>query len=83
MKFVGHILRLDEDTPVRRAPSECYTNNKFKQGRPKTTWIRSVYNDFRSELGSNKLDIDFLNSLANLAKDRKQFNNVVKSLMEQ
>ena len=48
LKFAGHILRLDRETPIREALTKCLTDNKFKQGRPKTTWIRTIYNDFNS-----------------------------------
>ena len=82
MKFIGHILRLDSETPIRKALRKCFTNNKFKQGRPKTTWIRMIYNDFSRILGSNRLDIDFLTKLTDVAKDREKFDNTVKSLME-
>ena len=83
LKFVGHILRLDNETPIKKAIIECVTEYKLKQGRPKTTWIRTIYNDFNKIIGSNHLNIDFINKLTEITKDKEKFNNIVKSLMEQ
>ena len=83
LNFVGHIFRLDVETPVRKAINECFVGYKSKRGRPKTTWLKTIFNDFKNITESNKLDIQFIEKLAEISADRKTFNGIVKRLMGQ
>ena len=47
MKFLGHVMRLDENTPVRRAIDEAFKINKNKVGRPYHTWLHTIQNDLK------------------------------------
>ena len=43
--FLGHILRLHHDAPVKQALRECFKPVKNKVGRPTTTWLQTIKND--------------------------------------
>ena len=46
LNLLGHIMRLSEETPVRRAINENFNNNnKNKVGRPKHTWLHTIRED--------------------------------------
>ena len=40
--FLGHILRLHTDVPVKQALREYFKAKKNKRGRPPTTWIGTI-----------------------------------------
>ena len=45
LNFLGHIMRLNNNTPVRRALKEATTPTKGKIGRPNHTWIKTITED--------------------------------------
>ena len=44
-RLLGHICRLDPNTPARQALDECLKENTRKIGRPKLTWIDQIKRD--------------------------------------
>ena len=45
LNFLGHIMRLDTNTPVRIALKEALLPVVNKRGRPKFTWLKTVFDD--------------------------------------
>ena len=45
LNWLGHLMRLDERTPVRKALLESLSNVKRKVGRPQLTWIKVIEKD--------------------------------------
>ena len=54
LNWLGHLMRLDEGTPVRKALLESLTDVKRKVGRPQLTWTKAIEKD----LASIGIDID-------------------------
>ena len=80
LKFIGHILRLNYQTPARKAITECFSEYKLKRGRPKTTWVRTIHNDFKDIINYNT-NTEFLRKLTEIAEDRNRYNLTIKRLM--
>ena len=47
LNWIGHFLRLSENTPARRAFYEALQPEKRKRGKPKTTWLKTIEKDLR------------------------------------
>ena len=45
MRWLGHILRMSDDTPVRKALEYAQQPFKKPRGKPKSTWISIMINE--------------------------------------
>ena len=72
--WFGHVNRLHEDTPARRALRYALQDYKRKRGRPKLTWLKLVENQLR--------DVGDINELITLAQDRGQWDDIVKNWLQ-
>ena len=59
ISWFGHLLRLDENTPAKKALKEFCKETQTPRGRPKTTWLQTVINDIK-ELSEIKVINDKL-----------------------
>ncbi len=75
LKWLGHLMRLPEESPTRLALEEALRIVKRPQGRPKTTWI-SMMNGELKKINS-KLYIGSLH-LAEETNNRKRWNCLIK-----
>ena len=77
-------MRLDETTPVRIALEEAIKPTVNKRGRPKVTWLKTIYEDLR--LGGVELKLNSTEStievLKDITKDRKLWKHFIKGLMQ-
>ena len=48
LKWIGHLMRLDEDTPARLALEEFHRKVKKPRGKQKTTWVKCANEDLNS-----------------------------------
>ena len=86
LTWVGHLARLNDNTPARVALREYLKDIPKPVGRPKLTWARLVYNNFQQYSG---LDLNynseksFFNDLFPICADRKKWRNIVKHIMLQ
>ena len=82
LNWLGHMMRLPQDTPARLALDEHLRPTHNKRGRPKTTWIRTIKND----LNIINLNLDdrkeTINTLENITKDRKNWKKMIKALIQ-
>ena len=93
--WLGHLLRLDPQTPARRALCEAIKVVKKPEGRPKSTWVsmirKSISDNYKinvdsgvnfswSDLDITKPDVTFFSELEKLAVDRKIWSQLVRSI---
>ena len=85
LNWLGHLMRLDERTPVRRSLEESLTDVRRKIGRPCLTWIKVVEKDLESvdiNLDLNKsTPSETLRKLVNLTADRNKWRKKVRDIM--
>ena len=83
LSWLGHLLRLNEDTPARIALKEVVKKHPRKVGRSKTTWIDTIKNDLKSgDLKLNFMDNSKMsNDLVCLCENRNMWRNEVKRMM--
>ena len=76
LKWTGHLLRLDDDTPAKRA-LKSYIQPAIKpRGRSKFTWITTV----QKELDEIDSGINFNDqSTYHIANDRKNWRRITKT----
>lgn len=70
LRFLGHILRLPEETPVRSAWRESLRPHRRPRGAPKLTWQRQISSDLK------KRGVQLQDALS-LAKDRGSWRSSV------
>ena len=85
LNWLGHLMRLDEDTPVRRSLQESLTDVRRKIGRPSLTWIKVIEKDLvlvnvNIELNRSTPG-EVLRKLVGLTEDRKKWRRMVKDIM--
>ena len=74
LNWLGHLLRLSDETPAKQALIEFLRKSKRPPGKPKTTWLSQIKQEL-SPLGIDPYD---LNHVTNLAKDRKAWRATVQ-----
>ena len=83
--WLGHLMRLEEKTPVRQSLRETLTDAKEKIGRPCLTWMKVIEKDLAMvnvNLDLNKSTPDIiLEKLVNLTKDRENWRKIVRDIM--
>ena len=86
LTWVGHLLRLDERTPARQALNKYFVEVVRPVGRPKLTWVRSVFNDVKTY---SDLEINFgseflmFRDLVTICADRIKWRKIVKHIVLQ
>lgn len=70
LRFLGHILRLPTETPVRQALSEFCKKHKNPRGAPKTTWYKTVVKNLKDR------GYTFEQALS-LANERKSWRSLI------
>ena len=74
----GHILRLEEDVPAKKAMAIYCNQQKGKRGRPKTTLPVVLWQE-SSKVLSKKPSLSFFNAMA---KDRVQWREFSERVIE-
>ena len=84
LKWLGHLMRLPEETPARISLHEALRETKRKKGKPKTTWLKLIESDLK---GHVKLDIykeeaeKTLLKLTEVTRDRNTWDEIIKNIM--
>ena len=76
LRWVGHLMRLPEETPARKSLEEALRPAKRPQGRPKTTWISRTNKDLKEIQPNLNLSSKTLETVAN---DREQWRGLIHS----
>ena len=84
LNWLGHLMRLPENTPVRRCLKQHLTYAKKPRGRPQMTWLKNIKKDLKTiniNINLNNADrtIDILRQLT---LDRKEYKNTIRMLMQ-
>ena len=74
LTLFGHICRLPDGAPAKLTLFECMKPIKRPVGRPKTTLIKNISNDFKS-VGEN------LQRAVNIAKDKDRYRALLRRVM--
>ena len=79
------MMRLDANTPVRKALDESLKPAKRKRGKPPTTWLKVIGNDLKPlvnhELSKN-IPFQTTQTLTQLTQDRNEWSSRTKDMME-
>ena len=75
LRWLGHMLRLNEETPVRKALEESLKPARHPPGRPKTTWIGRTNEDLQYIRPDLKINNE---ALRHLASDREVWRRVIR-----
>ena len=74
LNLMGHILRLHDDTPAKKALQESRLTQPKSRGRPLTTWTRNIMKDLLPTRDYHEIISDLtsvtLKQLSKLASDR-------------
>ena len=65
-QVLGHILRLNNQVPTKRATMECLASKNTKRGKPSTSLLATI----KKDLKSHKLT---LNEAIELAQNKKRW----------
>ena len=72
LTWFGHMARLNDNTPCKKALSYTLQEYKKKQGRPKYTWLTQIEKQLKS------LSIQNINEGLNIAQDRDKWKQMTK-----
>ena len=79
IRWLGYILRLPKETPVRLSLYEALQQTKRPKGRPTTTWTQVANN----ELKELDYDLKLINDKSiHLTSDRKKWDSLIKCMTE-
>ena len=88
LTWLGHALRLKEDTPARKVLKIFCTETKRPVGRPKQTWIKLVLKDIAENSNETFNNINntndqqlFLEELTILSQDRDKLKQMIRHMM--
>ena len=86
LNWLGHLMRLDRQTPVRLALFESLQPGRRKRVRPRLTWMMLIEKDL--ELGDIKVNLkdkrtpeEKIAVLEGLTEDRSKWRKTVKDIM--
>ncbi len=79
LSWLGHLMRLDVDTPARKALNEALKYTPRKQGRPPATWIDVIQKDLKKRnINIILRDRDALSKLASIVNDKSHWKTISK-----
>ena len=85
LNWLGHLRRLDETTPVRKALYESVRDNKRKIGKPNLTWIKLIEKDRSSiniHLNITKSTAEEIEGkLKEITWNRNEWNKLTRDIM--
>ena len=85
LNWLGHMMRLDEQTPVRLSLTEALSNVHRKVGRPTLTWLKVIQKDL--SLVNTNLDLDksttaeIIEKLIQLTENRMEWRRMIRDIM--
>ena len=85
LSWLGHLMRLDNETPAKKALLEYIKPGKKKIGRPKTTWVYQIYKELKNDCNINDINFEnettMIKDLDIICKDRIRWKNIMRSIM--
>ena len=86
LTWLGHLIRLDEKTPARRALDEYLKESRKPTGRPKLTWGKLITKNielYSDLIINNNSQISTFKDLIPICADRNRWRQTVKHIMLQ
>ena len=87
LKWTGHLLRMDEQTPARRSLKEVLRPTKNKVGRPPLTWPRLIIKDIQEtkliDIKPTEKTHEVFLKLENLAQNRPAYRAKINCCIPQ
>ena len=84
LNFLGHIMRLDSETPIRTAIKEAFKTNKNKVGRPYQTWLQTIKDDLKViNIDISRNNLDPIQTLIENTEDRNGWRQKVTEVLMQ
>ena len=80
LNWLGHLLRLPDETPAKQALNEFLRKTKRPPGKPKTTWLSQIKQQL-SPIGIDPYHPDHVTALTGLANDRDAWRAMVRRAM--
>ena len=80
LRWLGHLLRLNPETPARISLEECLRPDKLYKGRPKITWLHVIKEDFKNEYPSQNIR-DIFEKISILCQDRDSLREKIEELI--
>ena len=82
MTWLGHLLRLDQETPARIALTGACKSVKRNIGKHKLTWITLVRKDLNEIFNlTNESDSSFFENISEICQDRANWRKIVIDYM--
>ena len=86
LALLGHILRLDVDTPAQKALQFYLTPHKRPAGRPVTTWVQIITKDIKNTTKHHNIKTPLtqtsLQKLIEIAKDNVRWKQEIVRCMK-
>ena len=86
LALLGHILRLDVDTPAQKALQFYLTPHKRPVGRPVTTWVQIITKDLKNTTKHHNIKTPLtqtsLQKLIEIAKDNVRWKQEIVRYMK-
>jgi hypothetical protein len=83
INWLGHLLRLQPETPARKSLEEALRPTKLKKGRPSTTWLQVI----KQDLARANITLDYQKSGTNhrdsteMASNRSGWREMMRCVM--
>ena len=81
LNWLGHLMRLDEETPARLALRQALKESRRPVGRPPHTWLKQIQEDLLT-INIYINETNFEETLNSLAKNRKVWRDTVQNVMK-
>ena len=86
LRWLGHVMRLEDDTPAKQALQEFLRPVKKPRGRPTTTWLKKISSDL-SETNiqlnpQNATPQQIFENLKTKTSDRNQWRKQIRVVMD-
>ena len=79
LSWLGHLLRLDDETPAKKALKEYFRKVKKRRGKRKTTWIDIIKKDFQHLNFTDESKL--LQHLGTLSGNRRLWKSLIQHIM--
>ena len=86
LRWLGHVMRLEDDTPAKQALQEFLRPVKKPRGRPTTTWLKKISSDLsETNIQLNPQNVtpqQIFENLKTKTSDRNQWRKQIRVVMD-
>ena len=81
-RLFGHVLRMNENTPARKAMIYYFSGDQKGRKGPRITIATSLSNEYFIVYGKKLDTLDTLNEVASIAQDRNEWKEITNSIVQ-